>query len=153
MGPKKFIGIIFLLITIILVVFAVDIYLTATALQDVDPKTLVKDPSYVVSDDNSTITISVDVDLPEGGFIPKGIVIELRVTFDSLTQTVEEEVNLGESKTLNIPFTLESSHVTKLASGQSLTVSAKAIVTPTIFGYVVDFVSQEVDLGSNEVSG
>ncbi|MHA2248852.1 MAG: hypothetical protein ACXAD7_00755 [Candidatus Kariarchaeaceae archaeon] len=152
MGLAKIIGILLLLIFIILGVAVVDIYLTATELKDADPETMVSDPSYTISDDNSTVTITVDVDIPSGGFIPKGVIIKLTLDFEGAVQTAEEELNLGDKKTLAITFTLSEAHAATLAEGGSLGVNAWAVVTPTIFGYAIEQAEQEIDLGSQSIS-
>lgn len=156
MALGKIILAIFGILLLLVVVVGIDGYLTYQAFNDLsdnDISNLVSDPQFEVADNNETITISVLVDLPSAGFIPKGVDIKLTVDFDGDVQTVEESVSLGDSKTLSIEFTMTSANANTLASGGSLTVQADAEVTPTIFGYPISQATQDIDLSSHTISG
>ncbi|MHA2168866.1 MAG: hypothetical protein ACXAB7_03035 [Candidatus Kariarchaeaceae archaeon] len=153
MGFAKFLGIILLFLLIIVGVLAVDIFMTASDLSDVDPETLVSSPSYSASADNSTVILKVTVSLPDAGFIPKGVIIKLIVDFDGETQTQEEELNLGDEKIIELSFKLPSTQQQTLSSGLSLSVDADAEVTPTFLGFAITQAKQDVDLGTQTIFG
>ena len=100
----------------------------------------------------TTVTISIDVSLPNGGFIPKGINLVLTVSFDGVEKTDTASLNLGETETLSLSFDLDNAHTQKLIDGDTLQVIAKALVTPVVFGFEIEQGQQQVDLGSHEIS-
>lgn len=156
MGLGKVILGIFGIILLLIAVVAVDGYLTYQAFNDLstdDINDLVSNPQFTVSGANSEIvTVSVSVDLPSAGFIPKGVLIKLIVDFNGDIQSDEETVDLGESKTLSIEFTMSTSNANTLATGGSLTISADAEVTPEVLNFSITQAKQEVDLGSQTIS-
>ena len=154
MGLGKVILAIFGIILILLVIVGVDAYMTYntfSGMNETDVKNMVSNPQFSVGDNNNTVTISVSVDLPKAGFIPKGVDILLTVTFDGNAQTSHQNVNLGETKTLSVTFTISSTEVQTLSSGGSITVTSKADVTPTVFGYAITQAKQNIDLGSQTI--
>ena len=154
MGLGKVILAIFGIFLILLIVVGVDAYMTYntfSGMNQSDVQNMVSNPQFSVGDQNKTVTISVSVDLPKAGFIPKGVDILLTVTFDGNTQTSHQNVNLGETKTLSVTFTISDTEVQTLASGGSITVTAKADVTPTVIGYAIKQATQKIDLGSQTI--
>ena len=155
MGLGKVIFAIFGIILILVALVAVDGYLTYKTFDDLsadETADMVSDPQFEVSgDDSEIVTMSVLVDFPSAGFIPKGAEIKLVMNFSGNVQTKTQSVNLGDSKTLNFNFTMATANANTLATGGSLSVSAVAEITPTIFGYAISQAMQEVDLGSHTV--
>ncbi len=156
MALGKIILAIFGILLLILIVVGIDGYMTYKAFDDLDSddvSNLVSDPQFDVSGVNSEIvTVSVLVDLPSAGFIPKGVEIKLTVDFDGNVQTETKSVDLGDSKTIEMQFTMTTANADTLATGGSLTVSAEAEATPTIFGYAISQATQDIDLGSQTVT-
>lgn len=155
MGLGKVIIGIFGILLLLIAVVAVDGYLTYKTFNDLsseDTANMVSDPQFEVSGtDSEIVTMSILIDLPSAGFIPKGMEIKLIMNFSGNVQTKIQSVDLGDSKTLNINFTMATADANTLATGGSLSVSAVAEVTPTIFGYAISQAMQEVDLGSHTV--
>ncbi|OLS29045.1 MAG: hypothetical protein HeimC2_02400 [Candidatus Heimdallarchaeota archaeon LC_2] len=155
MGLGKVILAIFGILLILIALVAVDGYLTYKAFDDLsadETSDMVSDPQFEVSgDDSNIVTMSVLVDFPSAGFIPKGAEIKLIMNFSGNIQTKTQTVSLGDSKTLNFNFTMTTADTNTLATGGSLSVSAVAEITPTIFGYPISQAMQEVDLGSHAV--
>jgi hypothetical protein len=156
MGLGKVILGIFGILILMIAVVAIDGYLTYQAFEDLDANdidNLVSDPTFSVSGpDSEIVTVSVVVDLPSAGFIPKGVLIKLIIDFNGDTQSDEETVNLGESKTLTVEFIMSQTNANTLATDGSISVSADAEVTPLIFGYEINQATQDVDLGTHTVS-
>ncbi|MCE7737494.1 MAG: hypothetical protein GPJ54_21570 [Candidatus Heimdallarchaeota archaeon] len=156
MGFGKVILGIFGIFILLIAVVAVDGYLTYKTFNDLSSEEtddMVSNPQFEVSGaDSEIVTISLDVDLPSAGFIPKGMEIKLVMNFSGTVQTKTQSMNLGESKGLSFNFTMATADANILATGGSLSVSAIAEVTPTIFEYGISQVMQEVDLGSHTVS-
>lgn len=156
MGLGKVILGIFGILLLLIAVVAVDGYLTYKTFNDLnsdETSDLVSDPQFEVSGtDSEIVTMSILVDLPSAGFIPKGMDIKLVMNFSGNIQTKTQSVNLGESKTISINFTMTAADANILATGGSLSVSAVAEVTPTVFGYMISQAMQEIDLGSHTVS-
>ena len=156
MGLGKVILGIFGILLLLIAVVAVDGYLTYQTFNDLgtnDVSDLVSNPQFAVSGSNSEIVkVSVDVDLPSAGFIPKGVSIKLIVDFNGDVKTAEETVNLGDSKTLSLEFTLSTTNANTLANGGSLSVSVEADVTPQVFGFSITQATQNVDLGSQTIT-
>lgn len=156
MALGKIILAIFGILILILIVVGIDGYMTYKTFDDLssdDVSNLVSDPQFAVSGvDSETVTVSVVVDLPSAGFIPKGVEIKLTVIFDGDLQTETKSVNLGDSKTIEMQFTMTPAHANTLATGGSLTASAEAEVTPTYVGFAISQATQEVDLGSHTVT-
>ncbi|MHA2032265.1 MAG: hypothetical protein ACW99A_01240 [Candidatus Kariarchaeaceae archaeon] len=156
MGLGKVILGIFGILMLLVAVVVVDGYLTYQTFNDLNSDEiadLVSDPVFTVSGTNSdVITMSVNVDLPSAGFIPKGVLIKLIVDFNGDIQSDEETVDLGESKTLSIQFTMNTANANTLAADGTLAVSADAEVTPQVFGYSISQAKQDIDLGDFSVS-
>jgi hypothetical protein len=156
MGLGKVIVAIFGILLLLIAAVAVDGYLTYTAFNDLSKDEiadLVSDPNFSVSGANSEIiTVSVSVDLPSAGFIPKSVLVKLIVDFNGDVQSDEETVSLGESKTLSLQFTMTSTNANTLATGGTLSVSADAEVTPQVFNYSISQAKQDVDLGDFSVT-
>lgn len=152
MGLGKVIGILFLILIIIAGVVGYDGYLTYTALTEEGVSTT--DPTFTVSDDNTTVTISVEITTPTSGFIPKSLILVLTLTPSGGTAIVSEpqEIALGESSTISVDLPLSTSDTSILSGGGSLSVSASADITPALFGFEITQLTQTVDLGSHTVS-
>lgn len=153
MGLAKVIGIIFLILFLILAVVGVDAYLTYKSLEDVDPESLVSDPQFETINNNQTVKVTVQVELPDGGFIPKGIIIELILDFGDTQVSDKADLNMGDNKNISLEFTLTEDQKTTLQSGGSITADLLANITPKVLGFEIGFATQEVDLASHTISG
>ena len=154
MGLGKIIAAVFALIFILLIVIGIDGYMTYSAFSELskdDISSLVSNPQYEVGTDNKTITISVDVNLPKAGFIPKGVLIKLIVSFNDVEQSQSKTVSLGDKETFSLSFTMTDANAQILATGGSLTVKASAEATPVVVGYPIDKAMQTIDLGTTSV--
>ena len=96
MGLGKVIFAIFGIILILVALVAVDGYLTFKTFDDLsadETEDMVSDPQFEVSgDDSEIVTMSVLVDFPSAGFIPKGAEIKLIMNFSGNVQTKTQSV-------------------------------------------------------------
>jgi len=148
----KILKIILTIVVILLITIGIDIYLTIntfTGLSGDEVKSMVSDPTFIIADDNSSITISVKVDIPDAGFIPKGVIITLIADFGGNQQASDTATfDVGHSKTLEISFELNDDVKAELVSGNSIITDIKAEVTPVYFGIEISRGSQKFDLQS-----
>ncbi|MCH8907742.1 MAG: hypothetical protein IH840_11690 [Candidatus Heimdallarchaeota archaeon] len=99
---------------------------------------------------NNIVTISIEMNLPSAGFIPKGVLIGLKIDFGGDEQTESEMVNLGESKTISLSFEMTSANADALGT-TGIFVTSSAVVTPRITGQDISQGKQETDLGSQTI--
>jgi hypothetical protein len=153
MGLGKVLLIIFLILILIVGVIGVDLYLTYNALSAEDGIS-VGSPTFEVADNNKTITISVTISTESAGFIPKGLIIVLKLTPEGNPTISSEPVafNFGESETLITSIELSDSDVAKLADGDSISISLSTDATPTVFGFPIEQLTQTISLGTHTLS-
>ncbi len=138
-GLKIFLVILVLLILVIAAVGA-DGYLTYQGITEKQDEFSAGTPTYSLADDNKTITISIVVESPKLGYIPK----QLKMTFEvykgtDFIDSAEDLLTLGDSSTLVFVIELTETDATTIGGGGSVSVTIKIIASPVIFG---------LDLGS-----
>lgn len=133
-GLKIFL-VIFVLLILVIAALGVDGYLTYQGITEKQDEFSAGTPTYSLADDNKTITISIVVDSPKLGYIPK----QLKMTFEvyketDLIDSSEDTLTLGESSTLTFVIVLTDSDASTIGGGGSITVTVKIIASPVIFG-------------------
>ncbi len=153
MGLRKVVGILVLLIVVIAGVLGADLYLTVNTLAESDSSTFVGTPLFQ-NENNTHIIVTVPVDIPAAGFIPKGARITVIISVEGgENQTSVQTVALGQAQDVFFSFELGITDRTELATGGSVSVRGWATIAPIVLGITLGDLSPGYDLGTVTVNG
>ncbi|MCG3218281.1 MAG: hypothetical protein KAR35_04715 [Candidatus Heimdallarchaeota archaeon] len=145
MGIAKIIGGIFGILIILLIVAGIDVYLSVDTIRNQTDDFKVSDPTFELADTNDSVIISIEVDSPKLGFIPKGINVEVTIMKNGVVyDKIEDTLDLGKKDVITFNMTIESADATTIATGGSVVLSAEIKITPVLFGIKVPF-SKDLD--------
>jgi hypothetical protein len=86
----------------------------------------VSDPTFELADTNDSVIISIEVDSPKLGFIPKGINVEVTILKNGVVyDKIEDTLDLGKKDVITFNMTIESADATTIATGGSVVLSAE----------------------------
>ncbi len=138
--------IIFFIILAVGGVIGVDIYMSYKDVETNFDQFTVSAPTFDISTDNTTITVTATVGTPKLGYIPKSIRLDIQLkksgtNYGDLQQTT---IKLGESAPVVFVFVLTTDDVTLISSGGSITISIEISAVPIYFGIPLSFIAQDL---------
>ncbi len=138
--------IVFLFIGLVGVIGA-DGYLTYTGMMERSDEFSAGTPTFDVGSDNKTISISITIESPKLGFLPKSIklIFEIYKGTD-LVDSAEDTIVLGEESTAEFVVVLTDDDATTIAGGGTITVTLKIKASPVIFGFDIGGVVEQANI-------
>ncbi|MFX1513934.1 MAG: hypothetical protein ACFFCQ_15225 [Promethearchaeota archaeon] len=137
MGKKLIIFVISLVILLPIIVISADLAMTATSVtaDDID----VGNPVILMNTANTEATVSVLIEFPSVGLLPKGVKINMEMVNrddQSITKVPEVEANFGESETITVTFEVNAAWTNYLliSNGTGIVVDVTGTAKPTIIG-------------------
>ena len=135
-GTKVFLIILSLIIAAAVIV-GVDVYLSYKGItENVDDFTM-GTPTFTLSDNNETVTVSSVVTGPKIGYLPvKSVLIQITIEKSGVTYADPQNVTLklGTSEVFEFDVTLQPAEVFTVSTGGSFQLSIGARITPIYFG-------------------
>ena len=127
-------------------VIGVDIYMSYTDVTEKAGEFTVGTPTFDISSDNTTITVTTTVGTPKLGYIPKSIRLDIQLVkggsdYGDLQQVT---ITLGESAPVEFIFELESADATTIGTGGSITITIEITAVPVYIGIPLTFIAQEL---------
>ena len=149
-GLKIFL-VIFFIVLAVGGVIGVDIYLSYKDVTENIGDFTVGTPTFDVSSDNTTITVTTTVGTPKLGFIPKSVRLDIQLkkggsNYGDLQQVT---IKLGESAPVEFIFVLTSTDVSTIGSGGTITITIEVSAVPIYIGIPLNFLAQ--DLGAQDI--
>ncbi len=132
---KKLIILVLLVIFLPILVVVADLALTVNSVKAEDFDVQIGATKF--NSDYSEAYVPVDIALPEAGFLPKSVVVDLILSSSQSTDEITVPtivVNFGESKFLNVTIPLEISWSDLLDVGTSITVTITGSASPKLLG-------------------
>ncbi|MBY9000535.1 MAG: hypothetical protein KGD64_06445 [Candidatus Heimdallarchaeota archaeon] len=127
-------------------VIGVDIYMSYQDVQENIDQFTVGAPTFDISSDNTTITVTATVGTPKLGYIPKSIRLDIQLKkggteYGDIQQIT---IKLGESAPVEFVFVLTTDDVNNIGSGGTITITIEISAIPVYFGIPLTFLTQDL---------
>ena len=151
-GIKVFLIILSLIISAGIIV-GVDIYLSYKGItENIDDFTM-STPTFVLSDNNETVTVSSLVTGPKIGYLPvKSVLVQITIEKGGVSygDTQNVTLKLGTTTDFSFDVNLEPAEVFTISTGGSFQLTVEARITPIYFGIKLE--SYTMNLSSQTIT-
>ena len=128
-------------------IIGIDVYMSYQDYQENEDAFEISEPTFVLSESKLSAEITVFVDTPPLGYIPKAADVEIIIMRESVQHgdPISFRIKLGETVRVDFTVTISQTDVDKLNLGISLFFDIQIKATPVYLGIPITSLTQEFD--------